>query len=66
MHRDRQTDRDRDRQRQTILFMDIDSKVGGIVKPLHDLSRGDIDDSVKFELLNLKTGRLHVEITFFE
>ena len=33
---------------------------------LHNLSRGVIDVPVKFELLILKTVRLHVEITFFE
>ena len=33
-------------------------------EPLHNLSRGVIDVPVKFELLILKTVRLHVEITF--
>ena len=40
----------------------------GTVKfePLHDLSRGVVDDPVKIELRSLKTVRLHAEITFFE
>ena len=35
-------------------------------QPFHDLSRGVVDVPVKFQLLILKTVRMHVEFTFFE
>ena len=35
-------------------------------QPFHDLSRGVVDVPVKFQLLILKTVRMHVEFTFFK